>query len=410
MKRIDLLLVIAIFIVAFLTVSMYPAKMTEPAWYYELPTAHQDIYDEWQGNSLPGSYDPDPSLSFILPVQPLLWWQGQGCVPCSMAMQFLYYDTYFDTDLAGDPYIQNNPNLPMAYDHITSDEHKNKCFHWAHDNPCSYDPYDQFTCRDNFNNINCISDCCMMDDTVLTSFMNTCDGWTATCLHGYRYDLWQVTDFLWMDGIYDSCAQTYKGGVNRFFDYYNQDMVHPYTRYFNEDNWYNSKNGYWSDNATLGHHLVDLDYEFVKGLISQGIPLIMENENHAVCGVGWSEDLSVYSYPQILVYNTWDKELYAWEIDKYTGYDDWNIRNCYYWTPIGVTHSNIPPYSGDMNGDGNLNSADVLYLARYLIKYPGFSPLHSAGDTNGDGNLNSADVRYLAMHFVGHPDYQELYP
>ena len=69
--------------------------------------------------------------------------------------------------------------------------------------------------------------------------------------------------------------------------------------------------------------------------------------------------------------------------------------------------SDVP---GDMNGDGNLNSADVRYLAKHIVGDPGYSTLHASGDVNCDGNLNSADVRYLAKHIVGDSGYENLYP
>jgi PKD repeat protein len=66
--------------------------------------------------------------------------------------------------------------------------------------------------------------------------------------------------------------------------------------------------------------------------------------------------------------------------------------------------------SGDMNGDGNVNSGDVRYLALYLAGDPDYNPLHDDGDVNSDGNVNSGDVRYLALYLAGDPDYSPLYP
>jgi PKD repeat protein len=65
---------------------------------------------------------------------------------------------------------------------------------------------------------------------------------------------------------------------------------------------------------------------------------------------------------------------------------------------------------GDMNGDGNVNSADVRYLALHLAGNPSYAVLHSDGDVNSDGNVNSADVRYLALYLAGNPAYTPLYP
>ncbi|KPL05534.1 MAG: hypothetical protein AMJ73_00295 [candidate division Zixibacteria bacterium SM1_73] len=59
---------------------------------------------------------------------------------------------------------------------------------------------------------------------------------------------------------------------------------------------------------------------------------------------------------------------------------------------------------GDANGDGVINSADVVYLINYLFKGgPAPEPLE-AGDVNCDGIINSADVVYLINYlFKGGP-------
>jgi hypothetical protein len=66
--------------------------------------------------------------------------------------------------------------------------------------------------------------------------------------------------------------------------------------------------------------------------------------------------------------------------------------------------------TGDMNGDGKVNSGDVRYLGMFLAGDPAYSPLYADGDVNGDGNVNSGDVRYLGMFLAGDPDYHPLYP
>jgi hypothetical protein len=59
---------------------------------------------------------------------------------------------------------------------------------------------------------------------------------------------------------------------------------------------------------------------------------------------------------------------------------------------------------GDVNKDGVVNSADVVYLINYLfIGGPAPNPIQ-AGDVNRDGAVNSADVVYLINYlFVGGP-------
>jgi hypothetical protein len=59
---------------------------------------------------------------------------------------------------------------------------------------------------------------------------------------------------------------------------------------------------------------------------------------------------------------------------------------------------------GDANGDGIINSADIVYLMNYLfISGPSPQPWQ-AGDANCDGKINSADVVYLINYlFIGGP-------
>lgn len=59
---------------------------------------------------------------------------------------------------------------------------------------------------------------------------------------------------------------------------------------------------------------------------------------------------------------------------------------------------------GDVNVDGVINSADIVYLINYLfISGPAPDPL-GAGDANCDGMINSADIVYLINYlFVGGP-------
>ncbi|MGP8330712.1 MAG: dockerin type I domain-containing protein, partial [Methanosarcinaceae archaeon] len=58
---------------------------------------------------------------------------------------------------------------------------------------------------------------------------------------------------------------------------------------------------------------------------------------------------------------------------------------------------------GDVVRDGNLNSADVLYIAKYLVGKESMPSL-LVGDMfpdTGDGMITSADALYLAKSLVG---------
>lgn len=60
---------------------------------------------------------------------------------------------------------------------------------------------------------------------------------------------------------------------------------------------------------------------------------------------------------------------------------------------------------GDINGDGNVNNKDVVYLARYLVNRESMSTKQkSVADVNGDGSINNKDVSMLARYLVGKED------
>jgi len=56
------------------------------------------------------------------------------------------------------------------------------------------------------------------------------------------------------------------------------------------------------------------------------------------------------------------------------------------------------PNRGDVNGDGIIDVADVLYLINYLFKH-GLAPRPLAsGDVNCDGTATISDVVYLVNY------------
>jgi formylglycine-generating enzyme required for sulfatase activity len=57
---------------------------------------------------------------------------------------------------------------------------------------------------------------------------------------------------------------------------------------------------------------------------------------------------------------------------------------------------------GDVNGDGDVTSADVTALYNYLLNNDTSSLAN--GDVNGDGNITSADVTYVYNILLGNPN------
>ena len=55
---------------------------------------------------------------------------------------------------------------------------------------------------------------------------------------------------------------------------------------------------------------------------------------------------------------------------------------------------------GDINGDGKINTTDLILIRRYMAEYEVGSFNKLAADINGDGKINTADLilirRYLA--------------
>lgn len=61
---------------------------------------------------------------------------------------------------------------------------------------------------------------------------------------------------------------------------------------------------------------------------------------------------------------------------------------------------------GDANGDGEVNRADRIYLARAIAGWDGYElPPASVADFNGDGEVNRADRIYLARAIAGWDGY-----
>ena len=77
--------------------------------------------------------------------------------------------------------------------------------------------------------------------------------------------------------------------------------------------------------------------------------------------------------------------------------------------PVGQLGFSLPK-TGDINGDGKVNSADVRYLANHIAGTAGYEKVYADPDINCDGLVNDDDVAYLQKHLTGDPDHKQLYP
>ena len=59
---------------------------------------------------------------------------------------------------------------------------------------------------------------------------------------------------------------------------------------------------------------------------------------------------------------------------------------------------------GDVNGDGDIDSNDAIYLLRYTMNNSRY-PINQSGDMNGDGDVDSNDAIYLLRHTMNGDRY-----
>jgi hypothetical protein len=65
--------------------------------------------------------------------------------------------------------------------------------------------------------------------------------------------------------------------------------------------------------------------------------------------------------------------------------------------------------NGDVNGDGVVDIADAMYLAKHVLGITGFEKIiEEAADVNDDGVIDIADAMYLAKHVLGKSGFEEL--
>lgn len=62
---------------------------------------------------------------------------------------------------------------------------------------------------------------------------------------------------------------------------------------------------------------------------------------------------------------------------------------------------------GDINGDGEVNTKDRMYLSRHLADWLGYKRINEdVADVNGDGELNAKDRMFLSRNLAGWKNYE----
>jgi hypothetical protein len=91
-------------------------------------------------------------------------------------------------------------------------------------------------------------------------------------------------------------------------------------------------------------------------------------------------------------YNYWGKSsLQAIELDIYHKVDE---------SKLGLVDFGHPIILGDVDQDGDIDLADVIYLANYILKGGATPPLMIVCDVNHDGKYSLADVVFLANYIL----------
>lgn len=97
------------------------------------------------------------------------------------------------------------------------------------------------------------------------------------------------------------------------------------------------------------------------------------------------------------------KDVYKEDGDRVTLPQD-VTKNC-----VAVNGGIKVVFTGDVNGDGSINSLDVVSLARHLGGWVGYESVEAASsDVDGDEELTALDLVYLSRHIAGWSGYESF--
>ena len=132
----------------------------------------------------------------------------------------------------------------------------------------------------------------------------------------------------------------------------------------------------------------------------EDVPYVIQNyrvdeENHIIDLIG--KETTPYYYKKNFILDTG----YSVSIDigtktyVYTG----SVVKIYNGETMVAQYTNV--VQGDINGDGIINSADLLRMRQHLLGNTLATAPAKAADINEDGILNSADLLRIRQHLLG---------
>lgn len=128
------------------------------------------------------------------------------------------------------------------------------------------------------------------------------------------------------------------------------------------------------------------------------------NDRRVTVNVGYSQVWRLFEVPIGTPEGTYDLLVALWfDIDENNQITS-NDLPLYLLTLESQIYISQPYVCGDANGDNDVNSADLSYLANYLFSGGPPPDPWQAGDSNGDCFLNTGDLSYLSNYlFFGGP-------
>jgi len=235
--------------------------------------------------------------------------------------------------------------------------------------------------------------------TSLAMIMKFYDDNYNTNYLGRPYDKGLFIEFSASMTMYNLCmilyghpvGSTVINKINVWADYRNQTNATSVTTY--------------RDHTVMGGNPdTDITYDLIRNELQKGAPVTFSVRGHSSVAIGWRD-----STQEIIIYNTWDNDIHYLKVDDLVESDRWYVRSVHVFDfDLCTGHECI--FTGDINGDGALNSADIRHLVLYIIGRPGYEYIFTNPDIDSNNIVNTDDAIYLFMYIVGDPEYGELYP